>query len=144
MGSIKVTAAGGKGGRGLYQFALLKITDAKKPLTAPEDIADEGGVWQIADVPLNAMNIKTFDKLKQGDYQIAVRSMEGVTTGEIDALRLLYDDVVSGETRVMNAEEAKSAKRLNEIAGTYISSIDDALQNWNEATDDKEAKRRCI
>lgn len=139
-GSIKVTAAGGKGGRGLYQFALLKITDAKKPLTAPEDIADEGGVWQIADVPLNAMNIKTFDKLKQGDYQIAVRSMEGVTTGEIDALRLLYDDVVSGETRVMNAEEAKSAKRLNEIAGTYISSIDDALQNWNEATDDKEAK----
>jgi len=139
-GSIKVTAAGGKGGSGLYQFALLKINDSKKPLTACADIADKGGVWQIADVPLNAMNIKTFDQLKQGDYQIAVRSMEGVTTEEIDGLRLLYDAVVSGETRVKDAKEAKSSTRLNEVANTYIISIDTALQNWSEATNDKEAK----
>jgi hypothetical protein len=135
-----VTAAGGKGGTGLYQFAILKIDDPNKPLTAFTDMAGKGVVWQIADVPLKAMNIKTFNQLKCGDYQIAVRPMEGITTADIDGLRLLYDGVVSGEVRVKAANGGKTEARLNEAANAYIISIDTALQNWNAATGDKTAE----
>ncbi len=132
-GSITITAAGGKDALGTYQFAILPHTGINPSPVPVSDMESKGAVWEIPDMPLTDLNIKKYKDLTYGHYQVAVRPMAGVSSADLHNLGRLYDDVISAESNVANAEKALTDASINEAVNTYINNISMALQNWNNA-----------
>jgi len=139
-GAIYVTAAGGKGPAGVYQFAILPMQNAKTALTEVSSLIG----WQTASLPLGALEEAKFSGLAVGSYQIGVRAMVGVTAGEMSNLSSLYSAKTAAQNRHSAAELALESSALSGAANKAVSEAEDALTQWMSAEPGAENQYKAL
>lgn len=123
-GSIKVVASGGKDSTGIYQFAIL--TDSGVLIPA-EEMEDNGAEWVIGNISDGEPEIKLFDGLAAGSYQIGVRVILGV---DAEVLADLYNIKATAAERLETAEANLTESAINLAVMSYINLINSNLQIW--------------
>ncbi|MEG1577713.1 MAG: S-layer homology domain-containing protein, partial [Oscillospiraceae bacterium] len=119
-GAIDVEAFGGYHSQNVFQFAARPMKDENsmgtiETVTAPLGIEypEEDGwkqpAWQLGDLAKSAPNQSALSGLRAGWYQVAVRTMLGVTTADMTALINLYKTYTDAVT-------AKAEESVIEIA----------------------------
>lgn len=127
-GTLTVTASGGRGGEGIYQFAFLPLKGNGSSLT---DITSLSGEWLYGDQNGSSPS-KLFTDLRSGWYQVAVRAMENVTKEDIGELTGLHYEMITAQERYDEAVEATGASGVAARVEELAYDIQFALSMWNE------------
>lgn len=142
-GAVYVTAAGGKDGANLYQFAIIPKGTGQTALAEAKALTG----WQTAGMPLSALNEASLTGLAAGEYQLGVRPMAGVTADELVALGTLYDTMTAAQVRLQQAEAAQSVSEIRKKVAASTLEANSALQSWQTAggdTSGSEARYKAL
>ena len=145
-GTITVTAQNGRLDIGTYQFLIRPVEDENSELLSVEHLTDpldpelfpeEDGwtapVWQTSDLASGALSTSVFSGLRGGWYQVAVRTMEGVSATEMQELIAAYQALLAAQERVAEAENGLTESGLASAAAVKDQAVREALQAWQTA-----------
>lgn len=145
-GSITVTAQNGRLDMGTYQFLIRpvenensellpvdQLTDPLDPELFPETEGWTTPVWQTSDLASGALSTSVFSGLRAGWYQVAVRTMEGVSATEMQELIAAYQTLLAAQERVAEAENGLTESGLASAAAVKTQAVREALQAWQTA-----------
>ena len=150
-GSVSIDAQGGRLSGGTYQFAirplekkdspLVDVADMTSPLDQEKFPADkwETPQWQLSDLTSGSLSKGMLKNLKPGWYQIAVRTMEGVSAAQMQNLVNLYATLVAATDRVKQADAGLTPSGLEQAKTKKITAIREALQLWEIAAEADQA-----
>ncbi len=124
-GIVLGQAFGGHGeSQGVYQYIIRPLEEEEselmdiRDLTTPmEDEDEEAPQWQVADLSGEDLSVGVMDGLKYGWYQVAVRTMEGVTMEELEELQALYSVVIAEQEAL--EEDVETSEALMAAVDAY-------------------------
>lgn len=146
-GSMEIKAAGGRMNTGLYQFIARPMEKKDSPLVAIESLTDpldpvkypattwSTPTWQMANLAAGDLSVGLLEGLRPGWYQIAVRTLEGVTAAQMQELVTAQTDLTAANNRVKAAAQALTSAELSAAALKRYNAIQEALRTWDNAAD---------
>ncbi|MEG0049598.1 MAG: S-layer homology domain-containing protein [Clostridia bacterium] len=136
-GAIDVEAFGGYLSQNVYQFAARPMKD-KNSMGAIEAVTDSLGseypekdgwkqpAWQLGDLAKRVPYQSTLGGLRAGWYQVAVRTMLGVTAADMTALMDLYKTYTDAITAKDEESVIEAAKQAYETKKTKMETASNA------------------